>query len=178
MIKVQANRFEIRSNSLFLKIGIGAMVMECVGLYFFIPVLWEFDGSPMDIGAAAFMCLWFCVVLCGSLISFYRYSKKMIIDEDGVLYSAWFVKKQLKWSEIQDYGWSYDGRMRDGAFYSNGYILYFADEKQKKKNQKKQRLSQNALKVHLDGEEIDRFSDCVLPFCMRKTDVEPFISNL
>ena len=148
------------------------------GLYLFIPVLWEFDGSPMDIGAAAFMCLWFCVVLCGSLISFYRYSKKMIIDEDGVLYSAWFVKKQLKWSEIQDYGWSYDGRMRDGAFYSNGYILYFADEKQKKKNQKKQRLSQNALKVHLDGEEIDRFLDCVLPFCMRKTDVEPFISNL
>ena len=31
--------------------------MECVGLYFFIPVLMEFEGSIGDFAVSAFICL-------------------------------------------------------------------------------------------------------------------------
>ena len=119
--------------------------MECVGLYFFIPVLMEFDGSIGDFAVSAFICLWLGVVFCGALISFYRYSKKVVIDDDGISYNSIFGKHHLDWNEIQDYGLSYDGRSQDGADFSNSYIIYFAKEPQKNKNPYKKKLSRNDM---------------------------------
>ena len=120
--------------------------MECVGLHFFIPVLMEFDGSIGDFAVSAFICLWLGVVFCGALISFYRYSKRVVIDDDGISYNSMFGKHHLDWNEIQDYGLSYDGRSEDGAGYSNSYIIYFAKEPQKNKNQYKKKLSKTPLR--------------------------------
>ena len=175
IIKSTNNGFELKSTSLFLKIGVCAAFMECVGLHFFIPVLMEFEGSIGDFAVSAFICLWLGVVFCGALISFYRYSKKVVIDDDGVSYNSMFGKHYLDWNEIQDYGLSYDGRSKDGVGYSNSYIIYFAKEPQKNKNQYKKKLSKNAFKINIMADDYAHFSECVIPFCMSKTDVQPFI---
>ena len=165
----------MKPTSLFLKIGVCAAFMECVGLHFFIPVLMEFEGSIGDFAVSAFICLWLGVVFCGALISFYRYSKKVVIDDDGISYNSIFGKHHLDWNEIQDYGLSYDGRSQDGADFSNSYIIYFAKEPQKNKNPYKKKLSQNAFKINIMADDYAHFSECVIPFCMSKTDVQPFI---
>ena len=58
MVKPTNRGVELKSNNLYLKIGIVAAIVECIGLYFFIPVLFDFDGSLGDFAVAAFVCLW------------------------------------------------------------------------------------------------------------------------
>ncbi len=149
MIKSTNKGFELKSSSLFLKIGTCAAFMECVGLYFFIPMFMEFDGSLGDFAISAFICLWLGVVFCGSLISFYKYSQKVMINDAGISYSSIFDKHHLDWNEIQDYGLSYDGRGHDGADFSNLYVIYFAKEALKIKNPYKKKVSKNAVKVNM-----------------------------
>ena len=175
MIKATNNGFELKSNSLYLKIGIMATFMECIGLYFFLPMLFEFDGSIGDWVAAAFVCLWLGGVLFGALISFYKYSEKLIICEDGVSYSSMLGKRHLAWHEIQDYGLSYDGRVQDGANFSNSYILYFSKKKQENKSQFKKKLSKEVLKISVSSEDHACFRENVIPFCASKTEIQPFV---
>ena len=171
------NRFELKSTSLFLKIGIGATFMGCVGLRFFIPMLMDFGNSIGDFAIVAFICLWLGVVFFGAFISFYIYSKKVVIDDDGISYNSMFVKRHLGWNEIQDYGLSYDGRSKDGNDYSNLYLIYFAKEPQRNKNQYKKKLSKNSFKINVKAGDCEYFLQCVVPFCRSKTDVQPFIPN-
>ena len=175
MVKPTNSGVELKSNNLYLKIGIVAAIVECIGLYFFIPVLFEFDGSLGDFAVAAFVCLRLGTILFGTFVSFYIYSKKLVIDDDGISYSSMLGKRFLEWNKIQDYGLSYDGRSQDGADFSNSYIIYFAKEIQKNKNSYKKKLSKNALTVNIRADDYACFSEYVVPFCMRKTDVRPFI---
>ena len=175
IIKLTKNGFEMRSESLFLKTGIVLTIMECIGLYFFVPMFFEFDGSIGDLAVGAYICLWLGGILLAAIISFYRDSKKMVINDDGILYSSLFGKKYLDWSAVQDYGLSYDGRSGEGSDISNSYIIYFANEKQKSKNQYRKKLSGEILKVHIRADDYNYFLECAIPFCMSQTDVEPFI---
>ncbi len=173
--KVNDNKYVLKSNSLFLKIGIVAIVMEAVGLYIFIPILSEPVTDGMDYFGFAFLCLWLFGVLLGAVISFYTYSKKLVIDDFGVAYSSLFGKKHLSWNEIKDYGLSYDGRSNDGGHYSNSYIVYFASSEQKKKNEHKRKLSKDSLKAYILSEDYRVFTNILIPFCVSKTDVIPFV---
>lgn len=175
MIKSTNNGFELKPINLFLKIGVVAIFMECIGLYFFIPMFMEFEGSLGDFAGTAYICLWLGLVFCGALISFHRYSKKLIIDDDGVSYSSIFGKQHLDWNEIQDYGVSYEGRSHDGADFSNLYTIYFAKEIQKNKNLYKKKLSKHTVMINIEADDYTYFLERVVPFCMNKTDVQPFL---
>ena len=103
-MKFTNNGFELRSNDLFLKMGIVFSIMECCALYFVIPTLSELEASALDIGSTVFMCVWMGGVLCGAIYSFFKYSQKLFVREDGVSYTSIFCKRHLNWSEIKDYG--------------------------------------------------------------------------
>ncbi len=177
-MKFTNDGFELRSNPLFLKIGIVATVMECGAFYFFIPMFLEFDGSFADIAdviGAAFICLWLGVVFCGALYSFFKYSQKLFVREDGVLYTSIFGRRHLCWNEIKDYGLSYDGRVRDGGDFSNSYILYFATEKQSDKNKFKKKLLKKALKISVSSNDYAWLLENVFPFCKSRIAEQPFV---
>ena len=175
MIKSTSNGFELKSSNLFLKIGIGATFMECVGLYFFIPIFMEFDGSLGDFAVTAFICLWLGVVFCGAFISFCKYSQKVILNDEGVSYTFMFDKHHWDWNEIQDFGLSYDGRSHDGSDFSNLYVIYFAKEILIIKNTYKKKLSKKSIRITIGANDYSCFCKCVIPFCMAKTNVQPFV---
>ncbi len=174
-MKFTNNGFELKSNDLFLKLGIVFSIMECCALYFFVPMLPEFEASALDIGATIFMCVWMGGVLCGAIYSFFKYSQKLFVREDGVSYTSIFGKRHLNWSEIKDYGLSYDGRANEGGYYYNSYILYFANEEQSNKNRFKKKLSKSALKITVSPVDYAQVLQNVIPFCQNQTDVEAFI---
>lgn len=176
-MKMTNNGFELRSNTLFLKIGIVATVMECGALYFFVPMFWEFDGSAIDIGATVFMCVWLSAVLCGAIYSFFKYSQKLLVCEDGVFYTSFFGKRHLRWNEIKDYGLSYDGRIKEGGDFSNSYILYFASEEQSGKNKFKKKLSKNVLKISVSSNDYAWLLQNVIPFCKSRIEEQPFVPD-
>ena len=76
MIDKNINGFTIRSDGLFLQIGVVASFMACIGVYLFVPMFFEPISSPMDIFGISFLGLWLLVVLSGAIISFYRYSRR------------------------------------------------------------------------------------------------------
>ena len=173
MIKPTDRGFEIKTDSLHLKIGIVAAIMGCGALCFFVSVLWaEHDGSLLDWLATSFVLLWLGVVFFASILSFYRYREKILIEEDGVTYCSWFAKRQLTWSEIKDYGLSYNGRSREGT---NLYLLYFSAEPLVSKNEFKKKLSEDTLKIFISSNEYACFCGWVVPFCENKTNLKPFV---
>lgn len=177
-MKFTNNGFELRSNTLFLKIGIAATVMECGVLYFFIPMLLESDGSFVDIAdviGTAFICLWLGAVFCGALYAFFKYSQKLFVREDGVFYTSIFEKRHLCWNQIEDYGLSYDGRVQDGGDFSNAYILYFASVEQDCKNKFKKKLSKKALKISVSSKDYVWLLENVFPFCQTRTGKPAFV---
>lgn len=172
MIYNKVNGFEIKSDKLFLQIGIVSTIMECVGIYFFIPMFFEPISSSMDIFGIAFLSLWLLVVLSGAVISFYRYSKRIVVDDNGVVYKSILKKRHYKWEEIKDFGLVYDGRTRYGR---NIYIVYFADDRQKDKNEYRKILSKNVLKAHILSDDYLHLTKAVIPFCCERTEINPFV---
>ena len=173
MIKAKCDGFEIRSDEMHLCIGIVATLMEVFGLYFFIPMLFEPISSPIDLFGVIFLVFWLSLVLFGAISSFYRYSKKLVIDNSGICLNSFFSKRYYSWSEIKDYGVSYDGHNRDG---SNNYIVYFSTDEQKFKSEYKKKLSKGTLKVHILSKDYYYFRRKVIPFCRKKTEVIPFVA--
>ena len=172
MIGKNDNGFEIKSDNLFLQIGSVAAIMGCIGVYFFVPMFFEPIASFMDVFGIVFMSLWLLLVIGGAILSFYRYSKKLIIDSSGVVYKSILGKGFYNWEEIKDWGLVYDGRTRYGR---NNYIVYFANDRQKDKNEKRKILSKNVLKVHILSDDYGYLTQTVIPFCRGMTTVTPFI---
>ena len=172
MVIEKANGFEIKSDKLFLQIGIVAGFMECVGIYFFIPMFFEPISSSLDVFGIVFLSIWLLIVLSGAIIAFYHYSKRLIIDDGGVKYKSIFSKQCYNWCEIKDYGLVYNGRARDG---SNNYIVYFANAEQKEKNEYKKKLTKSIFNAHILSEDYLYFTETVIPFCRERTNVVPFV---
>ena len=174
MINKDINGFTIRSDEVFVQIGIVASFMACIGVYLFVPMFFEPISSPMDIFGMAFLGLWLLVVLSGAIISFYRYSRRLIIDNSGVTYKSIFGKQQYNWAEIKDWGLVYDGRTRYGR---NIYIVYFANDRQKDKNDNRKTLSKSVLKAHILSDEYLYFTQIVIPACRKMIQEAPFIPD-
>ena len=172
MIQKNHNSFEIKSDKIFLQIGIVATIMACIGVYFFIPMFFEPISSALDIFGIAFLILWLSGVLGGGVLSFYRYSKKLIIDNSGVVYKSILGGKTYNWKEIKDWGLIYDGRNRDGR---NNYIVYFANDRQKDKNENRKTLSKRALTAHISSDDYMYLTQTVIPFCCEMITVTPFV---
>ena len=172
MIKANVDGFEIRSDKQFLQVGISAMVMGGLGLYFFVPMFFEPIVSSLDVFGVVFMSVWLFVVFVAAILCLYRYSKKIFISEKGVRYSSLFTKKLYKWEEIKDFGLSYDGRTRYGR---NNYIFYFANNELKASGADKKKLSLSTLKVHILSDDYLYITETVIPFCSERVNAVPFI---
>ncbi len=171
-IQKSEKQIVIKSNSMFLVICLGAIFMFFEGaslLFEMLSFVSEFETS--DIFGLIFMLIWISVVSWMGIYSLLIYSKKIIIDENGITCATVFKKRHYKWTEIKDYGLSYSGQVRGGG---NTYDLYFSSKVQKVRNECSKRLKGNLIKIYVFGTDYLNVTENVFPFCKQYTELEPF----
>ncbi len=98
------------------------------------------------------------------------------LNHRGVFYADGLRRREIAWSEIKDYGLSYEGRTQGGG---KLYTLYFSQEIScPEKNRNKKKLK--GVVVKLDANENDYASILtkVLPYCQRHlTVIKPFVAE-
>lgn len=165
------NGFRLKQEPGFFRIFIaflGGMLLFAG--YHLLHMLTAEDGR--DYIGIAFISLWLLVGLAVLVFCpLQKLSLRVELSAKGIFYSSWFRKKDILWSELKDYGISFDGRDKMGR---NTYILYFSDEVLPLKNTKKKL---RAVPVQLDMISEDYAGICnkVLPYCGRYTGLKPFL---
>ena len=157
-------------------IGIIAMIMSIIGFRIVFGLLpFEEEYTLENIIVLIFICLWPIIVLSIGISAFVTYSKKIEINDEGVLCCSFFEKTFFKWSEIEDWGLSYCGQTKGAG---NTYYFYFSKNLQKTKNECKKALKGKMIKIEVIG-DVDYYEvvSMVIPFCKEKTPVEPFIGK-
>lgn len=57
------------------------------------------------------------------------------------------------------------------------YCLYFAKSKQRTKNSNSKKFSGKVIKIYVSGDDFYRVLNSVIPFCLKRTGVAPFITE-
>lgn len=57
------------------------------------------------------------------------------------------------------------------------YCLYFAKSKQRTKNSNSKKFSGKVIKIYESGDDFYRVLNSVIPFCLKRTGVAPFITE-
>ncbi len=165
----------LKNSPIFLTIGIVAIFMGLVGIRVILGLLpFEEGYIGGDIFGLIFMCVWTFVTFSMSIASLNICIQRVIINNEGVCTKSWFHKTKLTWSEIEDWGLSYCGQTRGEG---NTYYLYFSKNQQKTKNTCSKKLKGSMIKTNVMGEEYSEVVNIVVPFCLSRTDVNPFIGE-
>lgn len=176
-INVSSQEVKIKPNAIFKGIGIVAIIMACTVIYELFPLDFEDNYSFdtfIDVFGIVFLILWITVVLSLGCAAFITGNKTVTINDAGVVCRSPWFKNELTWAEIKDYGVSYCGQTRG---LGNAYVLYFAPEEQKNKNECKKKLKGKMIRFYVTG---DAYSDVInkaFPFCTNFTKIIPFIAE-
>ncbi len=183
-IDISDNQMKITANPSFKGIAIVALIMICFLLYnvlygFFAPEpddmeLVDDTFTTADLFGILFMCLWVGVVLFIGASALLLGCQVITVDANGVTSQSLCFQKTLTWKEIKDYGVSYYGQTRGEG---NTYALYFATNVQPVKSDCKKKLKGNMIKAYVIGDAYDDVIQKVFSFCMRYTEVQPFVAN-
>lgn len=169
------NSITVKSDTLFLKIGIATIFMAIVGVRILFGALpLEDDYTSFDVFGLVFICVWLIIVLWMGVFAFLTYSKQIVIDAKGVLFKTWFTKKHIKWVDIKDWGLSYCGQTRGEG---NTYYLYFSEHECPIKNECKKKLKGKMIKTFVIGGDYSETISVIIPFCKEKTDIMPFVGK-
>ena len=177
MLKLEQSKSKIvlKGNNYFFVMGIVAIIMAAIGCGLILSLLPFEEGYTFsDVFGLIYLCLWVILVLSGAIFSFVTGSKKIIINDDGILCSTFLKKNLLKWAEIKDWGLSYCGQTKGEG---NTYYFYFSHEPQRNKNECKKRLKGKMIKTYIIGDDYSEVLSKVIPFCKERTSVEPFIAK-
>lgn len=169
------NKTVIKGNIFFLFSGIFTIPMAISGIHLIIDSFPFEDGyESFDIFGLVFLCIWTLIILGMSIYSFETFSKKTVIDRDGVSCKSLFKSISFNWYEIADYGLSYCGQAKGEG---NTYYLYFSKEQQQTKNECKKKLKGKMIKIEVFGDEYYEILEKVIPFCQSCAKAELFIGK-
>ena len=169
------SQIHIKPNATFLGIAVATFGMAVVGFKLLLGLLPLEQGYTFaDVFGVAFVCCWVLAVLVMAFFSLHTASKKITIDREGVCSKSWFKTEVIRWIDIQDWGLSYCGQTR---FEGNTYYLYFSMQEHQIKNECTKKLKGKMIKVIVVGDEYKEVVDRVLPFCMDKTYIKPFVGK-
>ena len=124
-------------------------------------------------GVVAVIC-WTLFDLVMGIYAMVMYSKKVIINGEGVTERTFLSEKHLHWNEIGDFGLSF-------AIYSqydgNTYDLYFSRDVQKSRDRYKKKLKGEMIKITINQKMRSEAVDTLIPYCQTRTAVTPFIGE-
>ena len=158
----------IKRNTVFLRIGIGAIVMCVWGIVFSHMITFA------DLFPIIFFCVWMLIVLSIAIVSFTLYSKQATINNDGIICKSFLDKNFIKWSDVKDWGLSYCGKMGGNH---NIYYLFFSEHECDTKDECKKKLKGKMIKVYVIGDDYDEALSIIVPFCREKKSVSPFVAK-
>ncbi len=101
-------------------------------------------------------------------------SKKLTLNDEGVLYTSWISAEFVPWGGIEDYGLSYYGKTNK---HLNTYRLYFSKQVHPIKNEYSKRLRGKMIKVDIVDKEYCIAVRSILPFCKQRTNAQSFIGR-
>ena len=170
------NEIVLKRNTVFLCIG-AVVLLIALGGIILIFSLFPVDGeySFVDILNLIIVCILILLILLMGIYALITNSKQIIINDEGIECNSWFVKRKLRWIDIKDWGLSYCGETRwEGAT----YYLYFSKEQHRIINGCRKKLKGEMIKSFVIGN--DAYAEVVskvIPFCMSRTEVEPFVGK-
>lgn len=177
MIELNPSNHQIvvKGYSMFLWLGMGAMFMAGSGIRTIFEMFPLEDGWTFpNILGLVFMCIWTSIALGMCIYALRVYGRKIIIDDVGVSWHTWFTKEQLKWNAKKYFGLSYCGQTRGEG---NTYILYFSKKQHPIRNECKKKLKGKMIKTYVMESDYEEVLQIVIPFCISRTKVEPFIGK-
>lgn len=167
------NQIIIKQNTTFIGIGVVAIFMAIAGVRLLFGLLpFEQNYTHVDVFGLIFVCVWIIFVLSMGIFAFLTNSKKITLNNDGVLCKTWLNKKFIKWSDIKDWGLSYCGQTK---WEGNTYYLYFAVNECQLKTDCKKKLKGRMIKTIVIGDDYFETVSKIIPFCEEKTNITPFI---
>lgn len=168
------NQIIIKGYSYFKIGGFFTLAMAFMGirlLFGLVPFEEGYTGA--DVFGLIFVCIWVLGVLSTSVAFFSMGGRKIILSDAGVLSKSWFKEELLDWSDIEDYGLSYCGQTKGEG---NTYYLYFSKQAFAVKNNYRKKLKGKMIKTIIMSGDYAEAVNVVIPFCHRRTHVEPFIA--
>ncbi len=167
------NQYIFKGNRYFLAFGAGAFFMSFFGIRMIIEMIpFEKDFTGMDVFGLVFLCVWTALVLSFCAYGILSATKKVFISTEGVVNKTLFSENKFYWTEIEDWGLSYYGRMKNEG---NAYYLYFSKKAQLVRNECSKRLKGKMIKIVIFEDEYEAIVNDIIPFCSNRTFKKPFI---
>ena len=117
----------IKRNTIFMSIGLVLIIVAIVGVRLLFGLLpFEENYTFEDIFDLLFVCVWVVAVFSIGFFGFITNSKRLVINNDGILCKSIFNKSFIKWTDVKDWGLSYCGETRGEG---STYYLYFSQHK-------------------------------------------------
>ncbi len=147
---------------------LGFMLLR-IGFEWFGMIFTEGEREPIGI---AFVTVWLLIGLCVLVFGVLRrLFIRVELSSEGIVYSSWFRKKDILWSELKDYGISFEGRNKG----TNNYRLYFSDEIVSEKNSNKKNLKGVTIQLDMTQGDYAGVYTKLIPHCGRYTGLKPFL---
>ncbi len=165
----------IKRNTYFLDGILIAGIMALGGL-FVISYLLIFENIQtfLDVFVIMFLFIWESGVIYGVVYYMREYSRNIVISKEGISCHTCFKKEFIKWIDIKDWGLSYCGQTRREG---NTYYLYFSKHECQVKNDCRKKLKGKMIKAFVMGDDYYEVLSKIMPFCIEKTDIIPFVGK-
>lgn len=168
------NQIIIKGYSYFKIGGFFTLAMAFMGIRLLAGLVpFEEGYTGADVFGLIFVFVWVFGVLSMSVAFFSMGGRRIILSDAGVLAKSWFKEELLDWSDIQDYGLSYCGQTK---WEGNTYYLYFSRRVFVVKNNYRKKLKGKMIKTIILSGDYAEAVNVVIPFCRRRTHIEPFIA--
>lgn len=169
------NRIIVKRNTTFSVIGIVVIVLAIIlfrVLLGFLPA--EEKYTFADVLRFIFVFIFISFVFGCGMYELITNSKKITINDDGVLCEYWFTKKFIDWSDVKDWGLSYCCQTR---WEGDTYYLYFSTEVHPTKSYCKKKLKGKMIKTFVFRNDYTEAVNKIVPFCCQRTNIEPFVGK-
>lgn len=177
MFEASRNKDEIivkqKQNSIFITVGITLVGIAAFCVWQLV-LLHPFETAYtlVDVLNAIFVSSWIVFVLGLGIYTIETNSKRVIINNDGVLCKSLFGMQQIKWSDIKDWGISYSGQAR---WEGNRYCLYFSKHQCPIKDDCRKKLKGKMIKTFVYEKEYAEAVSRIVPFGKARVTIEPFV---
>ncbi len=146
--------------------------MFCMGLRIVFTMLVDYKNlESVDYVGLLFVAFWTIMVFFMGKSAIKMLTSDLIINCDGITIKSILGRDFMAWSEVEDFGLSYDGNGRSGKTYS----LYFSKEYKQVKNEKTKVLKGKMLRYIVYEDSSFEVKKWIIPFCKTFCPVEPFV---
>lgn len=166
--------------TLYYLVGIVATGFVCDGTYLLVAFAGSFfvsEFNGLDVFGMVFIFIWTAISGIGAYLTLWsKLGYKVIIDADGIYETRLLFKnknKSLRWAQIEEYGYYFDGNSNDNGNVYGTYMLYFSPTVLKAQNDHKKKPAKEMIGITFSEENIQRVTAAVFPFCRMHTDLEP-----